>query len=150
MFAKRRLLFFISEKGGSEDGGCGLRYGELCGYREVALIFLSYSNEETTKFKIEGRADVEKLTSGMVTDTLLIGRVADLSVYVCRADYTHKAEYTLINELAIEKKLSKLCTVINGVDLKKRKYGYYYGYGKYGKYYGYGKRYGYSYGYGEK
>lgn len=98
----------------------------------------------------EGRADVEKLTSGMVTDTLLIGRVADLSVYVCRADYTHKAEYTLINELAIEKKLSKLCTVINGVDLKKRKYGYYYGYGKYGKYYGYGKRYGYSYGYGEK
>ncbi|MCE8944232.1 tyrosine protein kinase, partial [Bacteroides faecis] len=32
---------------------------------------------------------------GMVTDTLLIGRVADLSVYVCRADYTHKAEYTL-------------------------------------------------------
>ncbi|KAB6215761.1 polysaccharide biosynthesis tyrosine autokinase, partial [Bacteroides xylanisolvens] len=25
---------------------------------------------------------------GMVTDTLLIGRVADLSVYVCRADYT--------------------------------------------------------------
>ena len=87
---------------------------------------------------------------GMVTDTLLVGRVADLSVYVCRADYTHKAEYTLINELAIEKKLSKLCTVINGVDLKKRKYGYYYGYGKYGKYYGYGKRYGYSYGYGEK
>ena len=37
---------------------------------------------------------------GMVTDTLLIGRVADLSVYVCRADYTHKVEYTLINELA--------------------------------------------------
>ena len=34
---------------------------------------------------------------GMVTDTLLIGRVADLSVYVCRADYTHKAEFTLIN-----------------------------------------------------
>ena len=37
---------------------------------------------------------------GMVTDTLLIGRVADLSVYVCRADYTRKAEFTLINELA--------------------------------------------------
>ena len=36
---------------------------------------------------------------GMVTDTFLIGRVADLSVYVCRADYTRKNEYTLINEL---------------------------------------------------
>ena len=86
---------------------------------------------------------------GMVTDTLLIGRVADLSVYVCRADYTHKAEYTLINELSFEKKLPNLCTVINSVDLKKRKYGYYYGYGKYGKHYGYGKRYGYGYGYGQ-
>ena len=87
---------------------------------------------------------------GMVTDTLLIGRVADLSVYVCRADYTHKNEYTLINELAENNKLPKLCTVINGLDLKRRKYGYYYGYGKYGKYYGYDKRYGYGYGYGEQ
>ena len=87
---------------------------------------------------------------GMVTDTLLIGRVADLSAYVCRADYTHKAEYTLINELYHEQKLPNLCTIINGVDLKKRKYGYYYGYGKYGKHYGYGKRYGYGYGYGQE
>lgn len=86
---------------------------------------------------------------GMVTDTLLIGRVADLSVYVCRADYTRKAEFTLINELADSNKLPNLCTVINGLDLQKKKYGYYYGYGKYGKYYGYGKRYGYGYGYGE-
>lgn len=87
---------------------------------------------------------------GMVTDTLLIGRVADLSVYVCRADYIRKNEYTLINELIDGNKLPNLCTVINGLDLKKRKYGYYYGYGKYGKYYGYGKRYGYGYGYGEQ
>lgn len=87
---------------------------------------------------------------GMVTDTLLIGRVADLSIYVCRADYTHKAEFTLINNLAEEGKLPNLCTVINGMDMKKKKYGYYYGYGKYGKFYGYGKRYGYGYGYGDQ
>ena len=87
---------------------------------------------------------------GMVTDTLLIGRIADLSVYVCRADYTHKAEFTLINELAENNKLPNLCIAVNGLDLNSRKYGYYYGYGKYGKYYGYGKRYGYGYGYGEK
>ena len=78
---------------------------------------------------------------GMVTDTLLIGRVADLSVYVCRADYTHKAEFTLINELAENNKLPNLCIAVNGLDLNSRKYGYYYGYGK---------RYGYGYGYGEK
>ena len=85
---------------------------------------------------------------GMVTDTLLISRVANASIYVCRADYTHKADYTLINELSEQKKLPNLCTLINGLDMKKKKYGYYYGYGKYGKYYGYGKKYGYGYGYG--
>ena len=87
---------------------------------------------------------------GMVTDTLLIGRTADLSVYVCRADYTRKTELTLINDLAENNKLPNLCIAINGLDLQKKKYGYYYGYGKYGKYYGYGKRYGYGYGYGRE
>lgn len=58
---------------------------------------------------------------GMVTDTLLIGRVADLSVYVCRADYTHKAEFTLINELAENNKLPNLCIAVNGLDLNSRK-----------------------------
>lgn len=85
---------------------------------------------------------------GMVTDTQLIAPVADASIYVCRADFTHKADYTLINDLSEQKKLPNLCTVINGLDMKKKKYGYYYGYGKYGKYYGYGKKYGYGYGYG--
>lgn len=39
----------------------------------------------------------------MVTDTQLISRVANASIYVCRADYTHKADYTLINELSEQK-----------------------------------------------
>lgn len=87
---------------------------------------------------------------GMVTDTQLIARVADLSVYVCRAGYTHKSDYELINDLKQENKLPNLCTLISGIDMDQRKNGYYYGYGKYGKYgkYGYGKKYGYGYGYG--
>ena len=86
---------------------------------------------------------------GMVTDTQLIARTADLTMYVCRADYTRKSEFALVNELADYNKLPHINIVINGLDLNKKKYGYYYGYGKYGKYYGYGKRYGYGYGYGE-
>lgn len=87
---------------------------------------------------------------GMVTDTRLIARVADLTVYVCRADYTHKSDYELINDLKQDNKLPNLCTLINGINMDKRKNGYYYGYGKYGRYgkYGYGKKYGYGYGYG--
>ncbi|WP_455658390.1 GumC family protein [Phocaeicola sp.] len=88
---------------------------------------------------------------GMVTDTQLIARIADLSVYVCRAGYTHKSHYELINELEKGHKLPNLCTLINCIDMNQRKNGYYYGYGKYGKYgrYGYGKKYGYGYGYGK-
>lgn len=87
---------------------------------------------------------------GIVTDTQLISRVADVSIYVCRADYTHKSDYSLINELKSENKLPNLCTLVNGIDMDKRRNGYYYGYGKYGHYgkYGYGKKYGYGYGYG--
>lgn len=83
---------------------------------------------------------------GMVTDTQIIARVADLSIYVCRADYTTKTDYRLINELYDQKRLPQLCTIINGLDMTKKKYGY----GKYGKHYGYGKKYGYGkqYGYG--
>lgn len=91
---------------------------------------------------------------GLVTDTQQIARVADLTVYMCRADYTPKSSFAFINSLSMENKLPNMTIVINGIDMAKKKYGYYYGYGKYGKYgkyshYGkyssYGKSYG-SYG----
>jgi len=89
---------------------------------------------------------------GLVTDTLQIGRVADATVYLCRADYTSKESFDLVNELNEEKKLPKMCVVINGIDMSKKKNRYYYGYGNYGKYgrYGHYGRYGShgSYGYG--
>jgi len=87
---------------------------------------------------------------GLVTDTLQIAQFADVSVFVCRADYTPKSSFGMLNGLAAEGKMPNPCVVLNGVDMSKRKYGYYYGYGRYGKYgrYGYG-RYGYGkYGYG--
>lgn len=81
---------------------------------------------------------------GLVTDTLQIGKYADVTAFVCRADYTPKSSFTMVNQLSNEKKLPNMCVIINGVDMSKKKYGYYYGYGKYGKY----GRYGYGYGYG--
>jgi hypothetical protein len=81
---------------------------------------------------------------GLVTDTLQISRCADVTAFVCRADYTPKTSFGLINTLEAENKLPNMCIVINGIDMSKKKYGYYYGYGKYGKY----GRYGYGYGYG--
>ena len=100
---------------------------------------------------------VDTAPVGLVTDTLQIGRIADVTVVMCRADYTEKSAFQIINSLADSKKLPNVCLAINGIDMSKKKYGYAYGYGRYGKYgkYAYGSyghgygNYGYqSYGYG--
>ena len=84
---------------------------------------------------------------GLVTDTLQIARVANASIYMCRADYTPKSSFNLINALATEKKFPNMAIVLNGIDMSKRKYSYYYGCGGYGKYGRYGRAsYGTSYG----
>lgn len=75
----------------------------------------------------------------MIADTAIIGRVADMCVYVCRADVTPKDGFEYINILQREKKFKKIATVINDIDMSKRKHSYGYGYGR---------RYGYGYGYG--
>lgn len=92
---------------------------------------------------------IDSAPVGLVTDTLQIGRVANATVFLCRADYTPKEAFGYINDLAKEKKLPNMCVVINGIDMSKKKYGYYYGYGRYGKYGRYGHKsgtYGSSYG----
>ena len=54
--------------------------------------------------------------------------MTNVSVYMCRADYTPKASFAMINSLAKEEKLPNMAMVLNGVDMSKRKYSYYYGY----------------------
>ena len=75
---------------------------------------------------------------GLVSDTISAARVADMTIMVCRADYSPRNNFQLINALHHDNKMPKITLVLNGIDLKKRKYGYYYGYGKYGKYGHYG------------
>lgn len=75
---------------------------------------------------------------GLVSDTLSMGRLADATLVVVRCDYTLKSNFDMINRLHHDNKLPKMNLVLNGVDLKKRKYGYYYGYGNYGRYGRYG------------
>lgn len=79
---------------------------------------------------------------GLVSDTLELARTADATLFVCRADYSIKANFNLINNIHRDKKMPKINLVLNGINLKKKKYGYYYGYGKYGTY-GKNGKYGY-------
>ena len=52
---------------------------------------------------------------GLVTDTLQIGRYADVTVFVCRAGYTPSQAVSQLNALSEEKKLPNTCFVLNGV-----------------------------------
>lgn len=101
---------------------------------------------------------VDTAPVGLVSDTLQIGRITDVTVCVCRADYTEKSALAELHSIAEGAKLPNMCIAFNGIDMSNRKYGYAYGYGRYGKYSKYGRygkygkygRYsdGYGYGYG--
>ena len=75
---------------------------------------------------------VDTAPVNLVTDTLLIGKHADMFMYVIRANYLDKRLLAVPQELYNEKKLPNMAIVLNDTD-PKRSYGY--GYGGYG--YGY-------------
>ncbi|HEY9543022.1 GumC family protein [Prevotella sp.] len=77
---------------------------------------------------------VDTAPVGLVTDTMQIARISDATVVMTRADYTAKESIGLINALADSDKMPNVSIVINGIDMSKKKHGYYYGYGKYAKY----------------
>ena len=70
----------------------------------------------------------------LVTDTMLISKLADATVYIARANYTEKNLLKFSKELSESGKLKNMAYVINSVGASKS--------------YGYGYNYGYNYGYG--
>ncbi|WP_051605495.1 tyrosine-protein kinase family protein [Sediminibacter sp. Hel_I_10] len=72
----------------------------------------------------------------LVTDTLLISKLADATIYLVRADYTEKNLLEFSKNLNNSGKLKNMAYVLNGVGAS-RAYGYSYNYG-YG--YGYGSQ----------
>jgi capsular exopolysaccharide synthesis family protein len=79
---------------------------------------------------------VDTPPSLVVADSLIINRISDASIYVTRANITHKKMMQYSEELYREKKLKNMTYVLKGIPLGKSGYGYGYGYG-YGDY-GYG------------
>ena len=70
---------------------------------------------------------------GLVADSIIINRVADVVAYVVRVGYTHKADANFIKSLVSESKLDNVSIVVNGDEVKGRGYGSY-GYGRYATY----------------
>lgn len=65
----------------------------------------------------------------LVTDSLLISDVADLTVYVTRSKYTEKELIEFANRQIGEKKIKNVGFILNDVDKKNSGYGYGYKYG---------------------
>ncbi len=73
---------------------------------------------------------VDTAPIGLVTDTQIIARIADASLYLCRSDYSHKTNLQIANEMYENNRLPQMGLVVNGLNLEKmRRYGYGYGYG---------------------
>jgi len=66
---------------------------------------------------------VDSAPVGMVSDTLSLVRVSDATIYVCRANYTTKADIRFFTDLYENKRLPKVSLVLNGTAAKQG-YGY--------------------------
>ncbi len=80
---------------------------------------------------------IDSAPVSQVTDTLILNRVADATVYVCRANYSSKGNLRFANDMMAQNRLKNMVLVVNDVDEFHHAYGYGYGRG-YG--YGYGKK----------
>ncbi len=72
---------------------------------------------------------VDTAPVGIISDTFLINRISDLTLYVTRENITSKSSITYINDLHKENKLSNINVILNDTDIEKKGYGYGYGYG---------------------
>ena len=67
---------------------------------------------------------IDSAPVALVSDTFLLNRVADMTVYVTRANYTTYELIDFLNQTHEQQRLSKMVAVLNGVDAKEVGYGY--------------------------
>lgn len=76
---------------------------------------------------------VDTAPVGIVSDAMIVSRVADSVVYVLRLDYTHKEDVLFLNNIIEEGKLQNVSVAINGMNKKSVNY-----YQAHNRYTGYG------------
>ncbi len=72
---------------------------------------------------------IDSAPVGMVSDTFLLNNLADMTLYISRANYTTREMAELINSIYVQKRLPNMACVLNGVKPSAAGYGYGYGYG---------------------
>lgn len=72
---------------------------------------------------------VDSAPVALVSDTFLLNRLVDMTIFVCRANYTPHNSVDYLNQINEQKRLSNIIAVLNDVNADRIGYGYGYGYG---------------------
>ncbi len=70
---------------------------------------------------------IDSAPVAMVSDTFLLNRVTDMTIYVTRANYTTFDSLEFLNQSHVEQRLPRMVAVLNGVNAKKIRGAYGYG-----------------------
>ena len=71
---------------------------------------------------------VDTAPVAMVSDTYLLDRIADMTIFVCRYKYTPTEMIDYINQIIEQQRMKRVTCVLNGVKSSHAGYGYGYGY----------------------
>ena len=72
---------------------------------------------------------VDTAPVALVSDTYLLDRIADMTLFVCRYKYTPSEMVDYINQVVAQNRMHNVACVLNGVKGAHAGYGYGYGYG---------------------
>ena len=72
---------------------------------------------------------VDSAPMAMVSDTFLLNRICDMTLFVSRSNYTPIEMVDFINEVVADNKMKNVACLLNGVKNVRAGYGYGYGYG---------------------
>lgn len=72
---------------------------------------------------------IDSAPIGLVSDTFVLNKFTDATLYVSRIKYTPRDCIEFINDLYEKKRLNNMACVLNGAETKVSTYGYGYGYG---------------------
>lgn len=85
----------------------------------------------------------------IVADASIVARLADMSIFVVRAEGLQRTALPDVQKLYDEKRLPKMTVLLNGTTDAFSRYGYHRYGSRYGYSYGYGRSYSYGYGYSD-
>ena len=89
---------------------------------------------------------IDSAPVGVVSDSFMLNRIADLTLYVMRENHTQKDTVNFVNSVRNDNRLNGITVVLNATTPQGKYGSYKYGY-KYSYRYGYGQN---QYGYGKK